>query len=467
MTLHQCGLCSHLYDDTAEPTAWAQLTNDWACPICGSDKNQFAPTGLPTTTTAPAPAAPADDYLAQWARPADDHETHMADIHQIAHSGQSVTEPMSTTVPTAAWDDILIMGAQLARLPLNKDEPVNTQTIIGPAAAQPLVIETPIYVTHMSFGALSEEAKTALAQGSAAAQTAICSGEGGILPAELNHAYRYIFEYVPNKYSLTDEHLARVHAVEIKIGQSAKPGMGGHLPGHKVTEQIAAIRGFPPGADITSPARFPDIATPEDLKSTVADLRTRTQGKPIGIKIAAGHLEADLAVALAAQPDFITIDGRAGATASAPKFVKAAASVPTIFALHRARKFLDQQGADQVSLLITGGLRISSDFAKALALGADAVALGTAAMIACGCQQYRICHTGNCPVGITTHDPQLRARLNIEKSAQRLQNFLNVSTNELRAFARLTGHQDVHQLSLADLCTTNSEISNHTAVPHV
>jgi glutamate synthase domain-containing protein 2 len=243
--------------------------------------------------------------------------------------------------------------------------------------------------------------------------------------------------------------------------------MGGHLPGAKVTREIARIRGFAEGADIYSPAHFSDVRNRDELKEKVAWLREKSAGRPIGIKLAAGNIEADLDVALHAEPDFVTLDGRAGGTGSAPKFVKDAASVPTPFALYRARRFLDERQARSVSLLITGGLRVSPDFAKALALGADAVAIGTAAMIAIGCQQYRICDTGRCPVGITTHDPELRARLDVEQSAGRLANFLSVCTEELRAFARLTGKDDVHSLAVEDLCTTNSEISAHTAIEHV
>jgi glutamate synthase domain-containing protein 2 len=198
----------------------------------------------------------------------------------------------------------------------------------------------------------------------------------------------------------------------------------------------------------------------------VTSLRERSDGRPIGIKLAAGRLADDLEFALAAEPDFLTVDGRAGATGAAPKFVKDATSVPSIFALVRAREFLDARGADQVSLIITGGLRISADFAKALALGADAVAIATAALVAAGCQQYRICNTGRCPVGITSQDPELRKRLRIDKSAERLENYLRVSTDELATFARLTGHSDVHHLSLRDVFTTNSELSAHTAIEH-
>ena len=272
---------------------------------------------------------------------------------------------------------------------------------------------------------------------------------------------------MPNKYSVTDQHLRQVDAVEIKIGQSAKPGMGGHLPGRKVTREIAAVRGFREGQDIISPSRFPDIRTPDDLKTAVDGLRERSGGTPIGIKLAAGHLEEDIDIALGAGADFITIDGRAGGTGAAPKVVKSAAPVPTVFSLSRARRVLDSKGADGVSLIITGGLRVSSDFAKALAMGADAIAVGTAAMMAVGCQQYRICDTGKCPVGIATQDPALRARLDVEKSAVRVANFFKVSSEELKDFARLSGNDDVHRLSAADLCTTNSEISNHAGIEHV
>ena len=328
-------------------------------------------------------------------------------------------------------------------------------------------IESPVYITHMSFGALSREAKVALAKGSAAVKTAMCSGEGGILPESLESSYKYIFEYVPNEYSVTEENLKRADAIEIKFGQSAKPGMGGHLPADKVTKEIAEIRGFAEGTDIISPAHFRDILNKEDLKNKVAWLRDVSGGKPIGIKFAAGNIEADLEVALYAQPDFTTIDGRAGATGAAPKFVKSAASIPTIFAVYRARKFLDSHSASDVSLVATGGLRISPDFAKALALGATAVAVGTVALIAIGCRQYRICNTGKCPMGITTQDSALRKRLEIDDAAKRLENFLRVTNEELKDFARLTGNDDIHELSMQDLCTTNSEISEHTEIEHV
>jgi len=394
-------------------------------------------------------------------------EPYFADIQEIARSSRTVDEPMRTKEPVISWEEILIKGAQLAKMPLNKETPVNTKTVVGPQAEKPLVIETPIYISHMSFGALSKEAKIALAKGSAAVQTLICSGEGGLLPEEFDAAYRYVFEYVPNQYSATEENLKSVDAIEIKIGQSAKPGMGGHLPGNKVTSEIARIRGFKEGEDIISPSHFEDIRSREDLKQRVEWLRKASEGRPIGIKLAAGDIEADIEFAVYAGPDFITIDGRAGATGSAPKFVKASTSIPTLFAIYRARKYLDENDVTDVSLTITGGLRISSDFAKALALGADAVAISTSALIAIGCQQYRVCNTGKCPMGIATQDSELRRRLDIDQAAQGLENFLRISTEELKDFARLTGNNDVHELAVLNLCTTSSEISNYTAIAHV
>ncbi len=461
----ECEVCGYVYDEQQEGVAWAALAEDWECPACGAAKGQFAP--LVSAASAPAVEAPdPGDYLREWQRSGDEVETYLADIHRMALTGEPIIEPMRARHAMVTWDDILVRGAQLARQPLNADEPVSLRTVIGPRAQRPMELALPVYVTHMSFGALSREAQTAMARGTAVARTAIGSGEGGVLPDALAAAHRYIFEYVPNRYSVTEEYLQRVDAVEIKIGQSAKPGLGGHLPGAKVTPEIAAVRGKPAGQDIHSPARFADLRTPADLRALVTWLRQATGGKPIGVKLAAGHIEADLAFALAAAPDFVTIDGRAGGTGAAPKFIKMATSVPTIYALYRARRALDAHGAEGVSLVITGGLRVSPDFAKALAMGADAVAIGTAAMIACGCQQYRLCHTGRCPVGVATQDAALRARLDVDASATRVANYLRAVAQELADFARLTGHAEVHELSVADLCTTSSEIAGHTSIEH-
>ncbi len=495
MTRYRCDICDLFEYDPERgnsvtgirpETLPDDFPDDWRCPICSSDKThlKLLPEHGPIEEVKQNFICPVcgatgvisishhhkedlSGYLGEWARESDDIEVTMQDIHTIASTGESIIEPMRTRKSVISWDDILIKGAQIARIPLNSDVIVNTRTIIGPDAKHPMILKIPIYVTHMSFGALSREIKMALAQGSAAVGTAIGSGEGGILPEARQRAYKYILEYVPNQYSITEENLRSVDAIEIKLGQSAEPGLGARLPAEKVTPEIAQVRGYPEGIDIISPASYPDIRSPEDLKEKVRWLREVSDGKPIGVKIAAGDIEEDLEAILFAEPDFITIDGRPGATGAAPKSVKDATSIPTIFALCRARKYLDSQNAHGISLVITGGLRTSADFAKALALGADAVAIGTAALMAAACQQYRICTTGKCPVGVTTQNQQLRERLKMDISAKKLENFLQVSTEELKDFARLTGNDDVHALGINNLCTTHSEISNHTEIRHV
>ncbi len=490
MAKYKCTVCGYIYDEEKEGVPFAEMA---ACPVCKAAPEKFVPveeevksarkrtkaavknkareaSGLKQVEDAKKHTSEAEPFLNLAYDPAtartDASCRRMDEIHEMAVSGASLHAAMGTTLPMPGWDDILILGAQLATLPLDDDAPVVTTTVIGKNAKRPLILENPVYVSHMSFGALSKEAKIALAKGSAAAHTAMCSGEGGILPEERDASYRYIFEYVPNRYSVTDENLRRADAIEIKIGQGTKPGMGGHLPGGKVTAEIAAVRGKTQGQDIQSPSHFVDIRTKEDLKACVAALRTRSDGRPIGIKIAAGHIERDLEVCVFAEPDFITIDGRGGATGSSPLFLRDAASVPTVYALYRARKYLDAMHSD-ISLVITGGLRVSSDFAKALAMGADAVAVASGALIAAGCQQYRICGTGNCPVGIATQDESLRARFNGDAAAKRVANYLKVSLEELKMFARITGHTKVHDLSVLDLCTTSREISEYTNIPHV
>ena len=462
MAVFKCKICGYLYDEEKMGKPLSAMSE---CPRCEQPASNFE---LVSGEAMPAPEAEKTpetlDYPVAHAR-TDGSVRYMDEIHQMAVSGQSIIEAMSTQLPMPGWDDILLLGAQLNPPPLDEHAPVNAQTIIGKYAKKPMVLESPVYISHMSFGALSAETKTALSKGSAMAKTAMCSGEGGILPAERDAAYRYIFEYVPNRYSVTDENLKNADAIEIKIGQGTKPGMGGHLPGGKVTAEIAAVRGKPVGQDVISPSKFPGIDSKQELQELVGELRLRSDGRPIGIKIAAGRIEDDLEYCVYAEPDFITIDGRGGATGASPKLVRDATSVPTVFALHRARKYLDKHGKN-IDLVITGGLRVSSDFAKAIAMGADAVAVASAALIAAACMQYRICGTGKCPVGVATQDPELRQRLQQDAAARRVANFLRVSTEELKTFARITGHEDVHDLSLRDLCTTSREISKHTDIRH-
>lgn len=484
MSKFKCSICGYIYDEEKEGAPFTELKE---CPICKNPLNVFEELGAGNSQKASeigkaeaavsvqaaeaenAQSAEAEEdnslaYPREYVRK-DPKSRFMSEIHQMAVTGEPIIEAMGTRMPMPDWDDILILGAQLNPPPLDEHAPVDITTVIGKHAKKPMVLEGPVYISHMSFGALSKEVKVALSKGSAMAKTAMCSGEGGILPEEMDAAYKYIFEYVPNHYSVTPENLRNADAIEIKIGQGTKPGMGGHLPGGKVTPEIAKIRNKPLGQDVISPSKFEDINSKEDLRDIVEQLRYASEGRPIGIKIAAGRIEKDLEYCVFAKPDFITIDGRGGATGASPKIVRDATSVPTIYALHRARKYLDEAGAD-IDLVITGGLRVSSDFAKAIAMGADAVAVASAGLIAAACQQYRICGSGNCPVGVATQDPELRKRLKVDLSAKRVANFLNCSFKELKTFSRITGHENLHDMDISDLCTISREISEYTNIPH-
>ena len=469
--VYKCSICGYVYDEEKEGKPFSELTE---CPVCKQPSERFQEVETEKKTDIPPEAEkkPASinaegldlSYPAQT-RKTDSDYRYMKEIHEMAVTGKSSIEAMGTQMKMPNWDDVLVLGAQLNPMPLDEHDDVSLRTVIGKHAKKPMVLDMPVYISHMSFGALSKETKIAMAKGSAAAGTAMCSGEGGILPEEKEAAYKYIFEYVPNKYSVTDENLKTSDAIEIKIGQGTKPGMGGHLPGGKVTPEIAKIRNKPLGQDVISPSKFPEINSADDLRNLVSELRTRSEGRPIGIKIAAGRIEKDLEYCVYAKPDFITIDGRGGATGASPAIIRDSTSVPTIYALYRARKYLDSIGSD-IDLVITGGLRVSSDFAKAIAMGADAVAIASAAMVAAACQQYRICGTGMCPVGVATQDEKLRERLHIDTAAKRIENYLKCSAEELRTFARITGNKDIHGLSVDDLCTISEEISEHTNIAH-
>ncbi len=460
--IYKCSICGYVYDEEKEGKPVSQLTE---CPICKQPPEKFEAQPESEKKPVSVNVENLDLSYPKETRKMDSDYRYMKEIHEMAVTGKSAIEAMGTQRKMPNWDDVLVLGAQLNPMPLEEHAEVSLKTVIGKHAKKPMVLDMPVYISHMSFGALSRETKIALAKGSAAAGTAMCSGEGGILPEEKEAAHKYIFEYVPNLYSVTEENLKTSDAIEIKIGQGTKPGMGGHLPGEKVTPEIAKIRNKPLGKDVISPSKFPGINSAEDLKRLVNDLRMLSDGRPIGIKIAAGRIEKDLEFCVYAEPDFITIDGRGGATGASPAIIRDSTSVPTIYALYRARKYLDSIGSD-IDLVITGGLRVSSDFAKAIAMGADAVAVASAAMVAAACQQYRICGTGMCPVGVATQDEKLRERLHIDTAAKRVENYLKCSAEELRTFARITGNADIHSLSTDDLCTISREISEHTNIPH-
>ncbi len=409
-----------------------------------------------------------NEYLGLYIRRDDHFEHEMHDIHGMAKGRHEFVEPMgSERRPVPNFEDIYFLPGQLSVMPLLDDEPVDTSTKIGAKAARPLGLRAPLYISHMSFGALSREAKMALAKGTATFGTVMCSGEGGMLPDSRALASQYIFEMASGYFGWTEENIAQADAIEIKMGQSAKAGLGGLLPGSKVTGQIAQVRGLPEGTSAKSPSRFPDINSIADMKERIRWIRSINPGIPVGIKFAASRIEKDMAAAAELDVDFITLDGRAGGTGAAGKHVKDNICVPTVFAIPRARKWLDDHGITDITLCVTGGIRTAPDVAKALALGADAVAVATAAMMAIGCQQYRACGSNNCPVGIATHRLELRDRFDYEASAKRLVNWLEAMTLQMTDFARMCGHRSLRDLNTEDIATTSSEIAAHTPVPHV
>ncbi len=364
------------------------------------------------------------------------------------------------------WEDIQILTAQLAALPLLDDEAVGTKIVIGPGAKKPLKLDIPLLVSDMSFGALSASAKTALAKGAEMAGTGICSGEGGMLEEERAQNSRYFYELASARFGFSWDKLAKVQAFHFKGGQGAKTGTGGHLPGRKVTEKIAQVRGLKPGEGAISPSRFPDWESIEPIRGFAEEVRERTGGIPIGYKLSAQHIEADIDAALDIGVDYIILDGRGGGTGAAPLIFRNNISVPTIPALARARRHLDACRADQVTLVITGGLRTPDDFTKALALGADAIAVSNAAMQAIGCIAMRACDTNNCPVGIATQKPGLESRLIVEKSARQLANYFAASVELMQVLARACGHHHLREFCPEDLTTWKREMADLSGIAY-
>ncbi len=384
-------------------------------------------------------------------------------LKKSGHHGPSAAMGVDrNTLPR--WEDIQFLPAQLWRKPLLDEDAVDTKVIIGPNAKKPLELDIPVFVSDMSFGALSKEAKVALSKGADWAGTGICSGEGGMLPEEQENNRRYFYELASAKFGFSWEKVIQCQAFHFKGGQGAKTGTGGHLPGNKVTEDIAAVRNLKAGQAAISPATFPDLNTAAEFSEVAEEVRIRTGGIPVGFKIAASHIEKDIDFALEAGADYIILDGRGGGTGAAPTILRDHINVPTIPALARARRHLDTLGRQDITLVITGGLRTPADFAKALMLGADAVAVSNSALQAIGCLGMRACNTNNCPVGIATQKDHLRMRIEIEKSARQLQNFLLASNDLIKVIARACGYQHVEQFNFEDLVTFNYHMHKLTGI---
>jgi glutamate synthase domain-containing protein 2/CDGSH-type Zn-finger protein len=399
-------------------------------------------------------------------------EPAVALIHELARDGLSKLGrhgPMAAMgVPRdrlPGWDDVQVMVAQLDPKPLLDDAEVGTELVVGPEAAKPLVLQIPLFVSDMSFGALSEEAKVALARGAERAGTGICSGEGGMLPDEQAENSRYFYELASAKFGYAEELLPRVQAFHFKGGQGAKTGTGGHLPGNKNVGKISQVRGLPEGTPAVSPATFTDLATVEDFRAFGDRVRELTGGIPVGFKLSANRIERDLDFALGAGADYVILDGRGGGTGAAPLLFRDHISVPTMPALARARRHLDACGASgRVTLIATGGLRTAPDFVKALALGADGVAIANSAMQAVGCIAARICNTNRCPAGIATQDPKLRAKLDVDAGATRLATFLGATIELMRTLARACGHDHLSKFCADDIATWSREVADLTGI---
>lgn len=394
-------------------------------------------------------------------------------IRRLANDGLSKTGHHGPTaamgVPRGelpSWDDIQIVVAQLHKLPLLDEETVDTRTVIGPRANKPLELKIPIFVSDMSYGALSEEAKVALASGAELAGTGICSGEGGMLPEEQAANSKYFYELASARFGFSWDKLDNVQAFHFKGGQGAKTGTGGHLPGSKVKGKIAEVRGLAEGEAAISPPRFPDWDSLQQYADFIGELRERTGGIPVGYKLSAQHIEKDIDAALELGVDYIILDGRGGGTGAAPLIFRDNISVPTIPAIARARRHLDSSDAGEVTLIATGGLRRADDFVKAMALGANGVAISNAALQAIGCLGMRACHTNNCPVGIATQRKDLRARLIVDDAAQRLNRYLGATVELMTVLARACGHASLQDFDIEDLTTFKPDMASLAGIAY-
>jgi methylamine---glutamate N-methyltransferase subunit C len=385
----------------------------------------------------------------------------------------------------ATFDDLTFVPGTLTRIPLEGyREKCETKTVLGTRfASQPLELDIPLMVTGMSYGALSRNAKAALARGARMAGTSTTTGDGGMLDVERAESRRMVYEVLPSRYGIDIRHLRQADAIELTIGQGAKPGTGGLLLGSKVSDEIARIRDLPPGVDQRSPCRHPDFLGPDDMVVKIEELREATDWRvPIFVKMGASRVFDDVRLAAKAGADVVVVDGMEGGTGASPELLQEHTGIPTLAAVCEARAALEDIGLyGQVQLIIAGGLRHGSDCAKALALGADACYLGTALLIALNCnkplyeEDYRAigaapyachhCHTGRCPVGITTQDPELAARLEIEAASDRVANFFHALTTEVQILARACGKSDVHHLEPEDLRALTLEASMIAGVP--
>jgi len=440
MTTYRCPVCGYLH---------AGNIDFHFCPTCNTPADVFIHDG-------------GADNFGRW----DVNTRHM--INSMAETGSYYLEGKGTVRAFLGMDDLIFLPAQIDTLPLGDEVEVNSEVVLGKTAERPIVLRAPILNAAMSYGALSKEAKMALALGSSLAGTIANSGEGGMLDEERKLAEYYTLQYSTGQFGISKERLLLADMIEIKISQGAKPGMGGKLPGAKVTAEIAAVRQIPQGEMAQSPAVHQDIKNAGDLSAKIAELRKLTGGKPVALKFVGGHLDNDLSAIFSQDniPDVLVIDGGEGGTGAAPVTVKDHVGLPLIYSLPRIADFIDKQGLrKRVTLICAGGIRHSGDVAKAIALGADGVYMAGALKIALGCTYLRQCHLGNCPYGIATQDGKLRKRLDVEKGGRRVANFINAATEEVKSIARICGKTSIHDLGRDDLVALNPELSRITGIP--
>ena len=387
----------------------------------------------------------------------------------------------------ATFDDLTFIPCTLTRIPLEGyREQCTTKTVLGTRFAEkPIELDIPIMITGMSWGALSYNAKVALAEGAARVGSSNTTGDGGMLGAEREHSKTLVYEVLPSRYGINIHDARSADAIELTIGQGAKPGTGGLLLGSKVSDTIAEQRDLPIGVDQRSPARHPDFLGPDDMIIKIEELREATDWQvPIFVKMGATRVFDDVRLAAKAGADVVVVDGMEGGTAASPEILQEHTGIPTLAAVCEARAALEDLGLyGEVQLIIAGGIRNGVDVAKALALGADAVYIGTAGLIALNCNKALYvedyeqlgtkpgfchhCHTGRCPVGITTQDPELMKRLDIDEGAERVASFLLTMVSEVQMLARACGKADIHDLDPEDLRALTLESSMICGIPLV
>ncbi|MGB7287874.1 MAG: FMN-binding glutamate synthase family protein, partial [Salaquimonas sp.] len=383
------------------------------------------------------------------------------------------------------FDDLLFLGASISRYPLEGyREKCETKVVLGTRfAKKPIELDIPITIAGMSFGALSGPAKEALGRGATSAGTSTTTGDGGMTEEERGHSSKLVYQYLPSRYGMNPDDLRRADAIEIVVGQGAKPGGGGMLLGQKISDRVAKMRNLPQGIDQRSACRHPDWTGPDDLEIKILEIREITNWeKPIYIKIGGARPYFDTTLAVKAGADVVVLDGMQGGTAATQDVFIEHVGQPTLACIRPAVQALqDMDMHRKVQLVVSGGIRTGADVAKALALGADAVAIGTAALVALGDNDphweeeynklgttagaYDDWHEGKDPAGITTQDPELMKRFDPIAGGRRLSNYLKVMTLEAQTIARACGHNHVHNLEPEDLCALTVEASAMAGVP--